>query len=222
MTSGSRTSPRRYSIFVQPYAAGSNGRRAMPTTRATRASAWSRGIRPNPKVPVGPVTATVRCPSRPDGKIGYRRDRPGSQLRQCQARAGLTAVLASRSQSGQLFASGATGPPLSESPPRRIAQRIPCRGYPRRWCAPADPAATSTAVQKVADSIRRRSRRPPITAPGLGSRWRHVRRLVGAGTGPPAGRASPAGRRAAGCSGPKSQHAGRLTGASRNPRSLRF
>ena len=57
---GSRTSPRRYSIFVQPYAAGSNGRRAMPTIRATRSSAWSSGIRPNPNVPVGPVTATVR------------------------------------------------------------------------------------------------------------------------------------------------------------------
>src|SRR5690348_10445911 len=31
----------------------------MPTIRATRSSAWSRGIRPNPNVPVGPVTATV-------------------------------------------------------------------------------------------------------------------------------------------------------------------
>ncbi len=34
--------------------------RAIPITRATRPSAWSSGIRPNPNVPVGPVTATVR------------------------------------------------------------------------------------------------------------------------------------------------------------------
>jgi hypothetical protein len=33
---------------------------AMPTTRATRSSCCSSGTRPKPKVPVGPVTATVR------------------------------------------------------------------------------------------------------------------------------------------------------------------
>src|SRR5688500_42728 len=32
----------------------------MPTTEPIRSSDWSRGIRPKPKVPVGPVTATVR------------------------------------------------------------------------------------------------------------------------------------------------------------------
>jgi hypothetical protein len=31
----------------------------MPTIRSMRSSCWSRGTRPNPKVPVGPVTATV-------------------------------------------------------------------------------------------------------------------------------------------------------------------
>ena len=54
-----RTSPWRYSIFVQPCSAGSKGRRAMPTMPPIRASACSSGISPKPKVPVGPVTATV-------------------------------------------------------------------------------------------------------------------------------------------------------------------
>src|SRR5919205_2209359 len=57
---GSRTSPRRYSILVQPCSLGSNGRRAIPTIFSIRGAAWSNGIRPNPNVPVGPVTATVR------------------------------------------------------------------------------------------------------------------------------------------------------------------
>src|SRR5581483_4299404 len=57
--SGSRTSPWRYSILLQPCAEGSNGRRATPTIRPTRRSASSSGISPNPNVPVGPVTATV-------------------------------------------------------------------------------------------------------------------------------------------------------------------
>jgi hypothetical protein len=56
---GSRTSPRRCSIFGQPCAAGSKARRATPTTRATRLSACSSGASPNPRVPVGPVTATL-------------------------------------------------------------------------------------------------------------------------------------------------------------------
>src|SRR6478736_3882097 len=54
--SGSRTSPCRYSILLQPCAEGSNGRRATPTIRPIRGSAWSRGIKPNPNVPVGPAT----------------------------------------------------------------------------------------------------------------------------------------------------------------------
>ena len=44
--SGSRTSPCRYSIFVQPRSAGSNGRRAMPMIRSIRSSSWSSGTRP--------------------------------------------------------------------------------------------------------------------------------------------------------------------------------
>src|SRR3954452_2679594 len=56
----SRTSPRRYSIFVQPWLPGAKGRRATPTILSTRSSAWSSGTRPWPNVPVGPVTATVR------------------------------------------------------------------------------------------------------------------------------------------------------------------
>lgn len=32
----------------------------MPTTRSTRGSDWSKGARPKPNVPVGPVTATAR------------------------------------------------------------------------------------------------------------------------------------------------------------------
>ena len=47
--SASRTSPRRYFVFVQPCAAGSNGCRATPVTCATRSSASSRGIRPRPQ-----------------------------------------------------------------------------------------------------------------------------------------------------------------------------
>ena len=68
---GSRTSPRRYDIFAQPCAAGSKGRRAIPTTCATRSSASSKGTRPNPKVPVGPVTATVRSLLPPGAKACY-------------------------------------------------------------------------------------------------------------------------------------------------------
>ena len=53
------TSPWRYSVLRQPRSAGSNGRRAMPTTRSTareRSSAFTIEI---PRSPVGPVTATV-------------------------------------------------------------------------------------------------------------------------------------------------------------------
>src|SRR5947208_2792782 len=53
------TSPWRYSVFVQPWLAGSNGRRAIPTiffTRRERSRAETSAI---PRSPVGPVTATV-------------------------------------------------------------------------------------------------------------------------------------------------------------------
>src|SRR3974390_2274835 len=43
----------------------------MPTTLAIRSSACSRGIRANPKVPVGPVTATVRSLSPPRTGSGW-------------------------------------------------------------------------------------------------------------------------------------------------------
>lgn len=55
---GRRPRARPYSIFVQPYSAGSKGRRAMPTISPIRSSC-SSGMSPKPKVPVGPVTATV-------------------------------------------------------------------------------------------------------------------------------------------------------------------
>jgi hypothetical protein len=35
----------------------------MPTTRLILSSCWRSGINPNPNVPVGPVTATVRLRS---------------------------------------------------------------------------------------------------------------------------------------------------------------
>src|SRR3954470_14008260 len=91
---GSRTSPRRYVIFVQPCSSGSKGRRAMPTIRPTPASSWSIGTRPKPKVPVGPVTATVRgaerapTPRRYPGAAVPRRP-PGSsrpRLSRCRDR----------------------------------------------------------------------------------------------------------------------------------------
>src|SRR5262245_46699273 len=54
----SSTSPRRYSTFSS--GPGSNGRRAIPITRATRGSASSARRNARPSSPVGPVTATVR------------------------------------------------------------------------------------------------------------------------------------------------------------------
>jgi hypothetical protein len=57
--SGCSTSPERKVIFVQPYSAGSNGRRATPTIRSTAGSSWSRAHSALPKMPVAPVMATV-------------------------------------------------------------------------------------------------------------------------------------------------------------------
>src|SRR5262245_2791467 len=55
--SGSSTSPWRYSVLTSPSDAGSNGRRAIPSTRACGSSAFRNA---RPISPVGPVTATVR------------------------------------------------------------------------------------------------------------------------------------------------------------------
>ena len=51
---------RRYSVRFQPCAAGSNGRRAMPTIRPTSRERSSARMKGRPISPVGPVTATVR------------------------------------------------------------------------------------------------------------------------------------------------------------------
>src|SRR3954451_10655203 len=56
--SGSRMSPRRYSVLRRPRLSGSNGRRAMPRMRPACGSSAFRNARPIS--PVGPVTATVR------------------------------------------------------------------------------------------------------------------------------------------------------------------
>src|SRR4051812_17320243 len=53
------TSPWRYSVFFQPWLAGSNGRRAMPTIFFTRRERSSAETSAMPRSPVGPVTATV-------------------------------------------------------------------------------------------------------------------------------------------------------------------
>src|SRR3712207_5942551 len=61
-------SPCRYSVLRSPIACGSNGRRAIPTTRLTsrvRSIARRNGL---PISPVGPVTATVRVPPLPAGR----------------------------------------------------------------------------------------------------------------------------------------------------------
>src|SRR6202042_2106779 len=63
-----------------PCCSGSNDRGAIPTIRSMRSSAWSSGISPNPKVPVGPVTATVRPSSdirglEPEAFLDHHRDR---------------------------------------------------------------------------------------------------------------------------------------------------
>src|SRR4051794_41954432 len=44
----------------------------MPTMLAIRGSSWSSGTRPKPKVPVGPVMATVRLRSGTDAKLPPR------------------------------------------------------------------------------------------------------------------------------------------------------
>src|SRR5919201_3541211 len=53
------TSPWRYSVFFQPTAVGSNGRRAMPTIRLTPRERSSADTSALPRSPVGPVTVTV-------------------------------------------------------------------------------------------------------------------------------------------------------------------
>src|SRR5690349_3527786 len=53
------TSPSRYSVFFQPTAFGSNGRRAMPTMRLTLRERSSADTSAMPRSPVGPVTVTV-------------------------------------------------------------------------------------------------------------------------------------------------------------------
>src|SRR5918992_888943 len=59
--SGSSTSPRRYSVLRSPRSAGSNGRRAIPSTRATARERSQARRNARPMSPVGPVTATVRA-----------------------------------------------------------------------------------------------------------------------------------------------------------------
>src|SRR4051794_1930027 len=73
--SWSRTSPWRYSILCQPFELGTNGRRAIPMTFPTRSSSSRSGMRPDPKVPVGPVTATV------SGGMGVRLPDRGAKSR---------------------------------------------------------------------------------------------------------------------------------------------
>src|SRR4051794_39868322 len=74
----SSTSPCRYSVRFQPWSAGSKGRRAIPTMRATpRARAFSSAsMNGLPISPVGPVTATVRPP--PDRGPAASARRPGA------------------------------------------------------------------------------------------------------------------------------------------------
>src|SRR3989442_1153085 len=55
----SRMSPRRYSVLCQPSSLGSNGRRAIASTRETSGVASSAATNGLPISPVGPVTATV-------------------------------------------------------------------------------------------------------------------------------------------------------------------
>src|SRR5688572_4356514 len=55
----SSTSPWRYSVLRRPCAAGSNGRRAMPSTRPTVRERSQARRKARPMSPVGPVTATV-------------------------------------------------------------------------------------------------------------------------------------------------------------------
>src|SRR4051812_18155068 len=55
----SSTSPRRYSVRLQPCCAGSNGRRAIPTMRPIPGERSSDRTTDLPMSPVGPVTATV-------------------------------------------------------------------------------------------------------------------------------------------------------------------
>src|SRR5919204_6260410 len=56
---GSWTSPWRYSVFFQPTAAGSKGRRAIPTMRLTARERSRADTSAIPRSPVGPLTATV-------------------------------------------------------------------------------------------------------------------------------------------------------------------
>src|SRR5436305_4778839 len=53
------TSPWRYSVFSQPTALGSNGRRAIPTMRLTPRERSRADTSAMPRSPVGPVTVTV-------------------------------------------------------------------------------------------------------------------------------------------------------------------
>src|SRR5262249_2805742 len=55
----SSTSPRRYSVFSQPWPPMSNGRLAIPTTRSTSGIRSRAEMNGRPISPVGPVTATV-------------------------------------------------------------------------------------------------------------------------------------------------------------------
>src|SRR4051812_42379175 len=80
--SRSRMSPCRYSALVQPCAAGSNGLRAMPTTRSTSGCCSNALTADMPMSPVGPVTATVHAmsgwmpavgaPKHPNSALGER------------------------------------------------------------------------------------------------------------------------------------------------------
>src|SRR3954452_6606512 len=73
------TSPWRYSTFFQPWLAGSNGRRAMPTMRLTRRERSSAETSAMPRSPVGPVTATV-SPSFATGRLYPSAAAPGSAV----------------------------------------------------------------------------------------------------------------------------------------------
>jgi hypothetical protein len=57
----SSTLPRRYPTLLQPCAAGSNGRLAIPITRPTVSECSSSASREGPMPPVGLVTGAARA-----------------------------------------------------------------------------------------------------------------------------------------------------------------
>src|SRR3954469_16321176 len=137
------TSPCRYSAFFQPWLAGSNARRAIPTIFFTWRERSRAETSAMPRSPVGPVTATVRPSVGTAGVVSDRRS-----VRRRRRGAVLAAAQAIEAIRPDGVLAGAAAHPVSPAvrPGGRVA---PLRGGDALAAAPAGHAVGPAAGDQL-------------------------------------------------------------------------